>query len=418
VRFSCLSDWLRWQEQHHPNAIDLGLARVRTVAERLGLLARDDNRTVITVAGTNGKGSTVATLASVLCDANLSVGTYTSPHLQRYNERIGVNGKEADDVLICQAFAAIDAQAQDISLTYFEFGTLAALWIFKQQKLRYWVLEVGLGGRLDAVNIIDADVAIVTSIALDHQDWLGTDLASIGREKAGIFRPAKPAIYMDAKPQASVLEVARDIGANVLLAGRDFHVTAAPDQCQLHWRQSSLTFPRPALPLTSVVAALVAAQLLALPVTQQWLQRLPELGVAGRFQRLTLDGRQWLLDVAHNPAACAYFIERVQALPGSRGRVHALVAMMADKDLHGSLAPLVGRVDTWYFADLPGNARAARAQQLADCIAPAPSHLCATVAEALARVHRESQEGDSIWVLGSFFTVAAALPWLAAQGAA
>lgn len=415
MRFSCLSDWLSWQEQHHPNAIDLGLERVRTVASRLGLLAPAPGRTVITVAGTNGKGSTVATLASLLIDQQRTVGAYTSPHLLHYNERIRVNGVDANDALICQAFAAIDAQAQDISLTYFEFGTLAALWIFHTLQLEYWVLEVGLGGRLDAVNIIDADLAIVTSIALDHQDWLGSDLAAIGREKAGIFRAGKQAIYMDAEPQASVLETAQTLGAPLLLAGRDFQCREQGADCELQIGSARIAFGRPQLPLPSVCAALVAAQQLGLTLAPEWLAELPQLGVPGRFQQLTVNDRQWLLDVAHNPAASAYFAAR--AKPASAGgQVHAVIAMMADKDQQGVLAPLRDRVDSWYFADLPGNARAARAQALAAQAGVAVSQCCDSVPSALAQAMRGSLPGDTIWVLGSFFTVSAALAWLADSG--
>ncbi|UTA49285.1 bifunctional tetrahydrofolate synthase/dihydrofolate synthase [Simiduia sp. 21SJ11W-1] len=416
MRFERLSDWLRWQEQHHPSAIELGLGRVRQVASRLDLLAPARAATkVITVAGTNGKGSAVATLAALLRAQGASVGAYTSPHLMDYNERIRVNGEPASDALICNAFAAIDACAQDISLTYFEFGTLAALWIFQQLAVDYWVLEVGLGGRLDAVNIVDADVAIITSIALDHQDWLGDDIAQIGREKAGIARAGKPLVYADAEPQASVLEAAQAAGAQCLLTGRDYTVRTFAGQCELRWGAHTLAFPEPHLPLPSVSAALVALLSLGLAINPVWVQRLGDLRVPGRFQQFTWQGRQWLLDVAHNPAACKYFAERARALD-ARGRTHAIVAMMADKDQAGALSELAPLVDEWFFANLPGNPRAARAEQLAALVPGSPRTL-ADVPAALNQALKDSRAGDSIWVLGSFFTVAAALQWLQAQGA-
>ncbi|MBB3168091.1 bifunctional tetrahydrofolate synthase/dihydrofolate synthase [Simiduia aestuariiviva] len=414
MRFGHLSDWLRWQEQHHPSAIDLGLERVRLVAERLGLLA-PNNAKVITVAGTNGKGSTVSTLAALLASQQYRVGAYTSPHLLRYNERIRLNGEPASDQLICQAFAAIDAQAQDVSLTYFEFGTLAALWIFQQQEVDYWILEVGLGGRLDAVNIIDADVAIITSIALDHQDWLGTDLAQIGREKAGICRAGRPVIYVDATPQSSVLEVVASVGASSLLIGRDFTVNTADGLCELTYADQIFAFPEPHLPLPSVVAALVALLSLGIQINGAALQQLAHLRVPGRFQQLQWRDRHWVLDVAHNPAASQFFASRAAAIEG-RGRTHAIVAMMADKDHAGTLAPLQPLVDQWYFADLPDNPRAAQGRALSQWVT-GPASCEVDVGEALQAAERNSQQGDSIWVLGSFFTVSAALEWLEAQGA-
>lgn len=420
MRYLHLADWLSWQESHHPNAIDLGLGRVQEVASRLGLHATDNHRRVITVAGTNGKGSAVATLESLLLDQGHSVGAYTSPHLHQYNERIRIDGVCASDALICQAFAAIDAQAQDISLTYFEFGTLAALWLFRQQACDYWLLEVGLGGRLDAVNIIDADLAIITSIALDHQAWLGNDLASIGREKAGICRAGKPVIYIDSRIEPAVAQCAQKLGAELLLVDRDFslQLVAQGQQttCVLNLPTgSSLQFPQPMLPLPSVVAALVGAMQLGLAPNADWLQQqLPVLSVPGRFERQTLCGRHIILDVAHNPAACEFFLARVARLqqfavePDTQ--VHAVVAMMADKDIAGVLQCLAVEVDFWYPAALPENSRAATPQQLAEQLG-APVCYPSVVA-ALDAALNKSVVGDSIWVLGSFFTVAAAQHWL------
>ncbi|BFM11360.1 bifunctional tetrahydrofolate synthase/dihydrofolate synthase [Simiduia litorea] len=432
MRFDNLAAWLRWQEQHHPSAIDLGLARVKQVADRLGLTQPCAERTVITVAGTNGKGSAVATLES-LCLANGgAVGAYTSPHLLHYNERIRVAGTPVDDALICRAFAAIDAQAQDISLTYFEFGTLAALWIFNHLQLRFWLLEVGLGGRLDAVNIIDADAALVTSIALDHQDWLGTDLAAIGREKAGVFRPHQPAVYIDSRIEHSVVEVANQLATDLALVGRDFTLMQEHQRCFLTFAEHQLCFNLPQLPLPSVCAALVVALKLALPIPAQWLSEvLPGLSVAGRFQRIHYQGRELLLDVAHNPAACAFFLQRAAQLGleahseasavaagavAATGKTHLVLAMMADKDIDAVLQLLGDKVGNWYFPELKAVGRAASAELMARKLGlyqpQAAFSLHADVAGALQVALRNSAANDSIWVLGSFFTVAAALTWL------
>lgn len=415
MRFDTLAGWLSWQESHHPSAIDLGLARVRQVAERLDLIRDAARFTVVTIAGTNGKGSAVATLESLLCHQGVAVGAYTSPHFHHYNERIRVNGEAADDGLIMRAFDAIDQQAQDVSLTYFEFGTLAALWIFRECALDYWLLEVGLGGRLDAVNIIDADAAIVTSIALDHQDWLGSDLQGIGREKAGIFRPGRLAIYADLQPVASVGAVAAELGCRFFQAGQDFHWQLADGRLSMDLAGQALCTPAPGLPLPSVVAACLCAVQLGLSLPPDWLNSvLPGLTVTGRHQRVGLQGRTLVLDVAHNPAACGFFLARAEAV--APANTHLVLAMMADKDAAGIVAPLLGRVGHWYLADLPGNPRAARAARLQSLLpAEARAGQFADVGSALQAALRQSAPGDTIWVLGSFFTVAAALAWLAEQ---
>ncbi len=247
MRFTTLADWLAWQETLHPNVIDLGLERVASVASRMGL-GRPAN-TVITVAGTNGKGSCVALLESILDAAGYRVGVYSSPHLLRYNERVRVCGQEVDDAALCAAFERIDQARGATSLTYFEFGTLAALEIFAQADLDVAVLEVGLGGRLDAVNIVDADVALITSIDIDHVEWLGPDRESIGREKAGILRPAMPAVYGEADPPRSVLAQAESLAAPLHCLERDYRYSEATDSWD--WRSDSNSYtglPLPNLP--------------------------------------------------------------------------------------------------------------------------------------------------------------------------
>lgn len=417
MRFASLDDWLNWQTSHHPNAIDLGLARVAEVAGRLGLQAAAAGAQVLTIAGTNGKGSAVATLESLMLALDKSVGAYTSPHLHRYNERIRVNGTEADDALICQAFDAIDKAAGDISLTYFEFGTLAALWIFAQLKLSVWVLEVGLGGRLDAVNIIDPDAALVTSIGLDHQDWLGDDLGGIGREKAGIFRPGQVAVYMDAEPVVTVKEVADSMGALLWVQGNEFELGAQGEQVTLTGPGIKLTLPRPLLPLPSVAGACVLALRLGYILPQQWLQQaLPRLTLSGRHQRIAVKDRQILLDVAHNPAACAFFLERATlGRNGDLERPHLILSMMADKDTAAVLALLAQTGAYLHLAALPDNPRAASPASLAaqaSGLGFSAVQCHQSVADAFACCLDDSAVPTDIWVLGSFFTVAAAQQWL------
>lgn len=421
MRFACLDDWLNWQTSHHPSAIDLGLARVAEVATRLGLQQAAARARVLTIAGTNGKGSAVATLESLMLTLDQSVGAYTSPHLHRYNERIRVNGIEADDGLICRAFDAIDQAAGDISLTYFEFGTLAALWIFAQLNLSVWVLEVGLGGRLDAVNIVDPDAALVTSIGLDHQDWLGDDLEAIGREKAGIFRPEQLAIYMDAEPVASVRAVADTLGTSLWVAGTELALIEQGERILVKAPDIALTIARPALPLPSVVGACLLAHRLGYALPQSWLEEtLPALQLSGRHQRVQINGRTLLLDVAHNPAACRFFLQKAGQAQGTAAGTQIVLAMMADKDTEAVLSVLAtaGRVQL-HLAALPDNPRAAAPGQLAAQaqglgFAQIQSH--ASVAEALNACLRDPAATGDIWVLGSFFTVAAAQDWLHNSG--
>ncbi|HEY7885995.1 MAG TPA: bifunctional tetrahydrofolate synthase/dihydrofolate synthase, partial [Cellvibrionaceae bacterium] len=362
MSFSSLPEWLAWMEQCHPREIELGLERVSQVAERMGLPG--GGRHVI-VAGTNGKGSCVATISALLQRAGLKVGAYTSPHLLRYNERVCINGQPVDDDSLCHAFGEINRAQGDISLTYFEFGTLAALYIFKQQRVDVSVLEVGLGGRLDAVNLVDADVAVVTSIAIDHEAWLGRNREVIGREKAGIFRANVPAICADPEPPNSVEETAKRLGARWLAAGDSFQFGRQDDG--LWWWQGGRrldSLPVVHLPLPSVAAALLAVEVLGIELDrEQIVQTLEQLTLPGRMQTLAINGRWVILDVAHNPAATTYLAANL-VRPAPPGRVFALVAMMADKDLLGSLQPLLGQVDVWCCASLEGVARAAPAATL------------------------------------------------------
>ncbi|HHH42791.1 MAG TPA: bifunctional tetrahydrofolate synthase/dihydrofolate synthase [Gammaproteobacteria bacterium] len=412
-RFATLQDWLDWQETLHPAAIDLGLERVGRVADRLH--CRNPARVVISVAGTNGKGSSVAMLEAILLRAGYRVGCYTSPHLLRYNERIRLAGEEVSDQALCDAFARVDAARADDSLTYFEFGTLAALDIMRRARLDVALLEVGLGGRLDAVNIVDADAALLTSIGIDHTEWLGADRASIAREKAGILRAGCPAVCGDADPPDSLREVAQRAGADLRVLGQDFSLVEAARGW--HWQGGQRRYrdlPRPALPgshqLANAAAVLMLLGLLAerLPVNEksvraglQWVQ------LAGRVQRLP--GRvEQVLDVSHNAQAALALVDALRQLPLA-GRTHAVLGMMRDKDIDAFTRVLDPLVSRWYPVGLAVE-RALPAEQLSARLAAIAGvervHACPTVAAAADRLDSAARPGDRILVCGSFFTVA------------
>lgn len=420
MQLDSLAAWLGWLEHNHPQEIDLGLARVACIAERMSLL--NPTATVVTVAGTNGKGSCVTTTSALLSAAGYSVGVYTSPHLIHYNERIVVNGTPVSDEEICSAFAAIHAACQQtsdehpepVSLTYFEYGTLAALEIFRRREVTAMVLEVGLGGRLDAVNIIDADLAVITSIALDHTDWLGDNRDSIGYEKAGIMRAGKPAICADFSPPTTVLEQAAIVGAELYLINRDFGYSETGEELWSWWSGADeyAGQPLPKLPLPSVAAALQVARLLGLDLQGlDAFKRVAALSVPGRFQILNWKDRQVILDVAHNPAATAYLVERLVQNAQPSSRIHAIVAMMSDKDRMQSLANLKGRVQHWYLADLSYIPRAATVEQMRQTLVDLGlvTEHSGSVAECLDAALENTNPGDRILVFGSFYTVAAGL---------
>lgn len=419
ARFHSLDAWLRWQETLHPKAIDLGLDRVRRVYERLG--GQRPAPVVVTVAGTNGKGSAVALLEAIYRAAGYRVGAYTSPHLLRYNERIRIDGAEVADSALCAAFARIDAARGDDTLTYFEFGTLAALTLFAAADLDVAVLEVGLGGRLDAVNIVDADAALVTSIGRDHTDWLGDSLTAIAREKAGVFRAGAAAICADPAAPAALAGAARDAGAHWLAAGAAF--AAQPRAGRWDWRGPDTALaglPLPAAPgehqLNNAAGVLMAVQYLwpRLPVAREAIEAgLRAAHAPARIQRLAGEVEQWL-DVAHNPQAAAALANTLDARP-AHGRTLAVLGIMADKDCTGFVAALAGRVDAWY-ATAPATPRALPVDALGACIAAAagdvPLVRCPDVATAKRAALAAARPGDRLLVCGSFYTVA---EWLATR---
>ncbi len=416
-----LADWLSYLEQLHPTAIDMGLERSREVASRLGL-SRPAPK-VITVTGTNGKGSTCAFLAALLRAQGLKVGVYSSPHLLRYNERVQLNGQEASDQALCDAFAAVEAARGEISLTYFEMGTLAAFWLFQHAALDAVVLEVGLGGRLDAVNLVDADLALVTSIGLDHADWLGDTRESVAFEKAGIFRPGKPALCGDLDPPQPLLAQANALSAPLFLRGRDFDL--AQGEANWHWRGVSASgqvlelhdLPVLDLPMENAALALQAYALLGMPWQPDALQAaLLGTRVTGRLDRRQIDWRgkrvSLLLDVGHNPHAAEYLAARLAARPVA-GRRLAVFGLLSDKDLPGVLRPLQGCLANWAVAPLPTpRTRSVSELQAALTNLHASVSVHQNIAAALEAQCEQATPDDEILVFGSFYSVAEALGWL------
>jgi dihydrofolate synthase/folylpolyglutamate synthase len=412
-----LQQWLDWCEQLHPVAIDMGLDRVKTVADRMAL--RFDCP-VITVAGTNGKGSTCAMLEAVLLQAGYRTGVYTSPHLVQFEERCRLHGESASAEVFAQAFAAVEAVRGDVSLTYFEFSTLAILHLMAQANLDVAILEVGLGGRLDAVNIIDADCAVITSIDIDHTAILGKDRESIGFEKAGIMRSGRPVIVSDPVPPQSVLDHAAALGADVWLFGRDFNFSG--DKQQWAWagrdrRYSGMAYPalRGANQLINASGVLAALDALRqrIPVTAQAVRNgLAMVELPGRFQ--IVPGQPVLvLDVAHNPHSVAALAANLDAM-GFYPTTHAVLGVMADKDLLPMLQKVNPMVDKWYFTDLPLPRAATAADlqqawQAQNTRTDTSSSIHTEPMLALQAAIDAADPADRIVVFGSFYTVGGVL---------
>lgn len=413
MRFNEISSWLTWLETLHPRAIDLGLNRVQSVAERLDIDASHSK--IVTIAGTNGKGSCVATLASLARAANCRVGCYTSPHLLTFNERIVIDGAMVQDVDLLWAFDRVDNARQGLSLTYFEFVTLAALVLLSRARLDLWLLEVGLGGRLDAVNIIDADVAIITQIALDHTDWLGNDREAIAVEKAGIFRANKPAICGDPNPPLAIARCAEQTGAVLYQRGRHFDVMKRSHQ---HWCWRGVDahdqpvqiddLPWPSLPLASVAAAIASSVWLGLKVGQPAYQSLDRVALPGRFQCVEQQGSTIIFDVAHNPAAATYLAKQLQRLPCA-GRTYTLFGVMADKDYASMITAMKPYCEAWFIADLANHTRAVAASLLAEALDAqgiSDVHVSADCYQAYRNALSMMTKGDRLVIWGSFYWVA------------
>ncbi len=405
-----LSEWLALLETRHPKSIDLGLDRAEAVRARLGLQPACP---IITVAGTNGKGSVCAYLEAMLSAAGYQVGCYTSPHLLRYNERVRIGRQEASDADLANAFNAVEQARGNTSLTYFEQGTLAAVWLFQQQGVEAMVLEVGLGGRLDAVNLWDADCAIVTTIDLDHQDYLGPDRECIGLEKAGVLRAGRPAICGEANPPQSLLKHAAALGVQLIRIGQDIQLAIGRD----HWscRVGGVDYanlPQPRMPgrhqYNNAAVALAALWALRqrLPVDSEAVgEGLNEARQPGRFQLVGEQPRR-LLDVAHNPESARSLAANLRDLPNP-GEIHAVFAMLGDKDIAGVVAELSRVIGHWHIAGLnvprgsDGDALA-RVLQAAGC----SYTVHADVATAWQSACEAAKPTDTIAAFGSFYTVA------------
>jgi len=417
-----LAGWLSHLEQLHPSTIELGLGRVRQVADRLRL--DFGNAKVITVGGTNGKGSSVTMLAGILRAAGHQAVTYTSPHLLIYNERVGLNGRLATDQELCDGFAAVERARGDISLTYFEFGTLGALWLFAQLKPDFIILEVGLGGRLDAVNIIDADVSILTNVDLDHMDWLGDTREKIGYEKAGIFRPGRPAIYGEVAMPDSVRDYAGSNGIPLLQQGREFGWREHGERWDWYGQDRKgqpveLTgLPCNGFPLDNAAGVLQALHSLCLKLPRAAIdQGLATAELAGRFQRKQYRGLTVILDVAHNPHAARNLAHNIQTrLQGKQ--VHLVLGMLADKDSATVVQLLAPKVHHIYAASLGGE-RGSPADVLYNHARRSGYQAVSCHADPVAAFTAASEAAQTldavanvVVVTGSFFTISAVLELL------
>jgi dihydrofolate synthase/folylpolyglutamate synthase len=411
-----LDRWLAWFETLHPKQIDFGLERLTTMLDRLGL--RTPRAKVITVAGTNGKGSCVAMLESIYWHAGYRVGAFTSPHLWRFNERVRVDGADAADEELVEAFRSLDAALGDVTLSYFEASFVAALWLFARRDVDVMVLEVGMGGRLDATNTVDADCALIVSIDLDHREFLGDSREEIGREKAGIVRRGKPVIVADRAVPASVLTHAAAVGATAAVLGRDFDFRRDGRR----WRRHDDPGTAPPLPLpafggdeqfanAAACAAVVRSLCADRPVTDEALARgLERAYLRGRFERHDVGGVEWVFDVGHNPAAAAGLAAAVARLPAP-ARTWVLFAAMRDKDLAGVVQPFVASATGWVVARASADrgATGAELEALLASLGAAAAVVAPSIAAACERLRALTAPGDRVIVYGSFHTVGAAM---------
>lgn len=405
-----LNEWLYYFEHRPQQEIQLGLSRIKSVAERLNLIPLDAK--VISVAGTNGKGSTVAMLEAIYCEAGYRVGTYTSPHLLFFNERIRLNQQPISDDALCHAFTLIEHARGQTHLTYFEMATLAALLTFKQSQLDVVILEVGLGGRLDATNIVDADLAIITTIDFDHEEYLGNTLEAIGFEKAGILRQNQMGIYADVNMPNSIARRADDLNVQMMCLNQDYFYTLYDDQLDVSFASGeSIRLPRPFLHPNAVAVGVAAAQRLisSLPITPAILaQAAQKVYLAGR-QQVIYGTICTVLDVSHNPQAVRLLVTRVKALMRDRpkGNVYAVFSGLKDKDLYGLISPMNPLVDDWFSAVLD-SPRAASSRMLTEVFAQSAKvvpHLFDSITEAYHAARQRAKAGDIIVVYGSFFVV-------------
>lgn len=415
-----LHDWLQLLESRHPSEIELGLDRVATVWRRLQS-AHNFNQSplAITVSGTNGKGSTLASMQALLLQHCHTVGMFTSPHFLAYNERICLAGKPVSDAIIVQAFELIEAQCQGISLTYFEFGTLAALVVFHQAMPEVVLLEVGLGGRLDAINIIDADVAVLTSVALDHQDWLGDTREAIAREKLGIARAGRPLIVGEQDHPSGFTQMIADTGAKALLAGTDFSFTEGPSfTANLVGEHGPVRFEHlNGLGLLPVNKTLALQALLAAGIdldAESSRTALGVVGLTGRRQSMIFRGIEVILDVAHNPAAAGVLAASLAQFEANNV---AVASVLDDKDWSGIVSAISPVIDQWNIAEISDSPRATKGQSLLELLynAGQSGSLHQSVEEAFLNAVAACSPADRIIVFGSFHTVAAVLNLILAE---
>ena len=417
-----LDDWLAWLQTLSPREIVLGLERVEQVLERLAIRRPG---LVVTVAGTNGKGSSVAMLESIFRRDGARTGCYTSPHVSRYNERMRVDGSPLRDDEVMRALETVESLRQDVPLTFFEFGTLAALQAFDAAGADTWILEVGMGGRLDAVNAVAPDASLITGIGLDHCAWLGDDLESIAREKAGIMRAGVPTVFGSPEMPAAIEATAAATGATLLAAGRDFRFRPSADGQTWCWesgRHALRSLARPSLAGDTQVQNAAAVLALVEAIGRDDLLNEPFLNaaltdvhLAGRFQLIERSQR-WILDVAHNPDA-GRVLDGLLRQHRKGGRLTTIIGMLEDKDVEGFVSTFGGQVDAWIAVGIEGS-RGGAATPLAQKIANATGKAC-LIAEsmdaALAGAAQRSAEDDTILVTGSFYIVGPALDWLSGQ---
>lgn len=409
---SDLETWLCYLEQLHPSSIELGLERVKSVAERLDLLQPAPY--IFTVAGTNGKGTTCRTLEMILLAANKRVGVYSSPHLLRFTERVRINNQESTPSDTVKAFVAIEKARGDVSLTYFEYATLAALYQFKQAQLDIVILEVGLGGRLDATNIVDADIAIITTIGIDHVEYLGNTRESIGQEKAGIFKPKSIAVVGEPEIPSSILDVAHAINCPIFAVNKDWSYQQID---KLSWQFNSSikqykNLPIPHVPLANAATAIAALSYSPFSITQKQIDSaLEKTSLIGRFQ-IIQSSPTVIVDVAHNPHAASYLVKQIELLKQQQlkvGKVRFVIGMLKDKDIKSTLS--IFNADQWYCASLYGE-RGCNADILKQFLQEENVANIATfdsVYEAYQKAMQEAKEDDIIVICGSFHTVSAVL---------
>ena len=409
---SDLETWLCYLEQLHPSSIELGLERVKSVAERLDLLQPAPY--IFTVAGTNGKGTTCRTLEMILLAANKRVGVYSSPHLLRFTERVRINNQESTPSDTVKAFAAIEKARGVVSLTYFEYATLAALYQFKQAQLDIVILEVGLGGRLDATNIVDADIAIITTIGIDHVEYLGNTRESIGQEKAGIFKPKSIAVVGEPEIPSSILDVAHAINCPIFAVNKDWSYQQID---KLFWQFNSSikqykNLPIPHVPLDNAAIAIAALSYSPFSITQKQIDSaLEKTSLIGRFQ-IIQSSPTVIVDVAHNPHAASYLVKQIELLKQQQskvGKVRFVIGMLKDKDIKSTLS--IFNADQWYCASLYGE-RGCNADILKQFLQEENVANIATfdsVYEAYQKAMQEAKEDDIIVICGSFHTVSAVL---------